>query len=62
MYQTPDMANQGQLLNEVAALIESGKLRTTLKETLSPSNAENLRVARAKVESGGAIGKLVLSN
>jgi hypothetical protein len=47
MYQTPDMANQGQLLNEVAALIESGKLRTTLKETLSPINAENLRVAHA---------------
>ena len=62
MYQTPDMANQGQLLNEVAALIESGKLRTTLNETLSPINAENLRAAHAKVESGRTIGKLVLSD
>jgi hypothetical protein len=25
MYQTPDIAVQGQLLNEVAALIEAGK-------------------------------------
>ena len=62
MYQTPDIAVQGQLLNEVAALIEAGKLRTTLTETLSPINAENLRAAHAKAESGRAIGKLVLSN
>ena len=37
MHRTPDMANQGQLLNEVAALIETGKLRTTLNETLCRS-------------------------
>ncbi len=30
MYQTADMADQGQLLNEVAALVDAGKLRTTL--------------------------------
>ena len=55
------MAVQGQLLNAVAALIESGKLRTTLNETVSPINAEILWAARAKVESGRTIGKLVLS-
>jgi hypothetical protein len=47
-YRTPNMANQGQLLTEVAALIESGKLRTTLNETVSPINAEILWAARAK--------------
>jgi zinc-binding alcohol dehydrogenase family protein len=62
MYQTPDIGVQGQLLSEVAALIEAGKLRTTLTETLSPINAENLRAAHAKAESGRAVGKLVLSN
>jgi zinc-binding alcohol dehydrogenase family protein len=62
MYQTPDIAVQGHLLNEVAALIEAAKLHTTLTETLSPINAENLRAAHAKAESGRAIGKLVLSN
>jgi NADPH:quinone reductase-like Zn-dependent oxidoreductase len=61
MYQTPDVAVQGQILNEVAALIEAGELRTTLTETLSPINAENLRTVHAKAESGRAIGKLVLS-
>ena len=57
MYQTPDMADQGQLLNEVAALIESGKLRTTLNETLSPINAENLRAAACQ----GRIGRNLFS-
>ena len=60
MYQTLDMANQGQLLNEVAALIDSGR-RSEINETLSPINAENLRAAHAKVESGRTIGKLILS-
>jgi NADPH2:quinone reductase len=52
MYQTPDMADQGHLLDEVAALIDGGQLRTTLGQTLSPINAANLRQAHAQVESG----------
>lgn len=61
MYQTADMAGQGDLLNEVAALVDSGLLCTTLTETLRPINAVNLRAAHAKSESGASIGKLVLS-
>ena len=61
MYRTPDMPAQGDLLNEVAALIDAKKLRTTLTETLSPINAANLRQAHARLESGHSIGKLVLS-
>lgn len=60
MYQTADMAHQGQLLDEVAALVDVSKLRTTLGETLSPINAANLRQAHAQIESGRTIGKLVL--
>ncbi len=60
MYQTADMADQGQLLDEVAALVDAGQLRTTLGETLSPINAANLRQAHGQIESGRTIGKLVL--
>ena len=38
----------------------AGTLKCTLKETLSPINAANLRKAHAKLESGTMIGKLVL--
>ena len=61
MFQTPDKAAQGELLDEAAVLIDTKKLRTTLSETLSPINATNLREAHARLESGKTIGKLVLA-
>ncbi|WP_221394950.1 zinc-binding alcohol dehydrogenase family protein [Dyadobacter sp. NIV53] len=61
-YQTTDMIEQHNLLNEVSGLVDSGKIKTTLGDTLSPINAENLRIAHARLESGSAIGKIVLKN
>lgn len=61
MFHTPDMIAQGELLDEVAVLIDAKKLRTTLTETLSPINAANLRQAHARLESGRTIGKLALA-
>jgi zinc-binding alcohol dehydrogenase family protein len=60
LYETADMAEQGALLNEVAALVDAGRLRTTVTETLSPINAANLKKAHALIESGKAKGKIVL--
>ena len=59
-FKTPDMIEQHKLLNQVADMLDSGKLRGTLKETLSPINGANLRKAHEKLESGTMIGKLVL--
>ena len=59
-FKTPDMIEQHKLLNQVADLLDSGKLRCTLKETLSPINGANLRKAHERLESGTMIGKLVL--
>jgi len=60
-FKTPDMIEQHKLLNQVADLVDAGKLRSTLKERLSPINAANLRKAHARLESGTMIGKLVLT-
>lgn len=60
IFGTPDIAEQGKLLNEVAALIDAGSIRTTLTETLSPINAENLKKAHALIETNTARGKIVL--
>lgn len=59
-FQTPDMIEQHKLLNQVADWLDAGRLKGTLKETLSPINAANLRKAHARLESGTMIGKLVL--
>ena len=61
LFQTPDMIEQHKLLNAVADLIDNNTIKTTLTEVLSPINAENLRKAHRKLESGSAIGKIVLS-
>jgi len=60
IYGTADIDEQGKLLNEVAALIDSGKIKTTVTEVIRPINAENLRKAHATLESGKAKGKIVL--
>lgn len=60
MFGTPDIAEQGALLTEVARMVDAGRLRTTLTETLRPIDAANLRKAHALIESGRARGKIVL--
>lgn len=60
IYGTPDMAEQGRILNEASALVDAGKLRTTLTERLSLINAANLKQVHALLESGKARGKIVI--
>ena len=59
-YQTPDMIEQQKLLDRIADWIERGVVKGILRETLYPINAENLKKAHAKLESGTMVGKLAL--
>ena len=61
LFQTYDMIEQHYLLNTVADLIDSKKIKTTLTDLFTPINAENLRKAHKKLESGSTIGKIVIS-
>jgi len=54
------MIGQYRLLNEVAALVDAGLIRTTLAEHFGSINAANLKRAHALLESGKARGKVVL--
>ncbi len=60
IFGTPDMGEQGRLLNEVADLVDSGVLRTTLAEHGGFITAEHLKRAHRLLESGTARGKIVL--
>lgn len=60
IYGTPDMNEQGRILDALAVLVDEGKIRTTLTERLSPINAANLKTVHALIESGAAKGKIVL--
>ena len=59
-FQTPDMAEQGKILAELATLVDAGRVRTTANASFGPINAANLRLAHALIESGTAQGKVVL--
>jgi NADPH:quinone reductase len=59
-FQTADMDAQHKLLNEVAAMVDAGTIRTTVAENLGPITAANLRRAHAMIESGRTRGKIVL--
>lgn len=61
LYQTADIERQHQLLNEVAGLVESGVVRTTLTDVLGTINAVNLKTAHALIETNRTKGKLVLA-
>ena len=60
-FETADMGEQGRLLDEVAALVDAGTLRTTHGRTLGRIDAATLRAAHAEIETGRTIGKLVLA-
>lgn len=60
LYRTDDMAEQGRLLDQVADLVDAGRLRSTLGEHYGIINAANLKRAHALLESGRARGKIVL--
>ena len=52
MYRTAGQATQGDILKKCKDLFESGQLKTTLTETLSPINAANIRAAHQRIKSG----------
>jgi NADPH2:quinone reductase len=60
MFGTPDMNEQGKILDALAVLVDDGRIRTTLTRRLSPINAANLKTAHALIESGASKGKIVL--
>ena len=60
LFNTPDMDEQGRLLNEVAELVDAGRIRSTLTQVAGRIDAATLRAAHAQIESGTARGKIVL--
>jgi NADPH2:quinone reductase len=60
-FQTEDMIEQHHILNKVAAMLDDGTLTSTLTQTLTGLNVENLKNVHALLESGKAIGKIVIS-
>ncbi len=60
LMKTADMAVQGDILRQVAELIEAGHVRSTVTQTFGAINAANLKSAHQALEGGKAHGRIVL--
>lgn len=60
MQQPADMGRQGEILDEAAALLDAGQIRSTMSESFGPITADNLRRAHEKIATNTALGKFVL--
>lgn len=60
LHQTDDMAEQGAILARVAELLDQGTLKSTLTQSMSPINADNLLAAHELLESHRVHGKVAL--
>jgi zinc-binding alcohol dehydrogenase family protein len=61
LLKTADIEAQHRLLNEVADLVDSGRVRSTMRENYGRIDPANLMRAMAFLKSGRAIGKVVLA-
>ena len=61
MYQTEDMAEQSNLLNELSQMIEDDVIISTCNDVVKPIDAKNLRDVHQRLEQGRTIGKIVLA-
>ena len=60
MYQTFDMSKQGEILEQIANLLDQGAIQPTLSHVVGKINAAGLVKATTLVETGKANGKVIL--
>ncbi len=60
LFGTQDIDEQRILLNKVAALVEDGRIKTTVTDVAGKIDAATLKSVHALIESGKAKGKIVL--
>jgi NADPH:quinone reductase len=60
LFETPDMIEQKHLLARVAALVDEGRIRSTVSERIADFSAAGIRRGHELVESGRMTGKVVI--
>lgn len=60
MYNTPDIARQGEILDATAKLLDEGKVTTSLSQTLHGLSVDTLTAAHKQVLEGHMRGKVVM--
>ena len=61
MFNAKDIQQQNVLLNRISELVDQSHIQTTSGENLGAINAQNLKLAHQQLDTGKAIGKIVLA-
>ncbi|MCV6547621.1 MAG: zinc-binding alcohol dehydrogenase family protein [Cohaesibacter sp.] len=61
LFGTPDMAEQGRILSQMAHMVDDGVVSTTQTKAMRGLNAETLKDAHRLIETGSMIGKIVVT-
>jgi len=59
-YYGVDMDSHGKILTQLAEMLDSGKVKCHMRQTL-PLNLEGIRKAHEQIEESGVMGKIGLS-
>jgi NADPH2:quinone reductase len=62
IYTTPDMSEQGQILDRMAMLVNDGVIRSPLGRVLGPVDAATMQLGHELLGQGQTVGKFVLEN
>ncbi|WP_413560773.1 zinc-binding alcohol dehydrogenase family protein [Bdellovibrio sp. HCB209] len=54
------LETQGEILSEVARLVDEGKVKTTMTSRFNGASVDNIKKAHEILESGSSIGKIVV--
>lgn len=60
IFATEDMQQQGQILAQIASMVDMGKIKSTLAQHLGHITPANIQKSHQLIESGQSIGKIVL--
>ncbi len=60
LFQTDDMIKQQEILFQIANLLDAGRLKSLLTETLTGFSAEVFKTAHQRIESSRSIGKTAI--
>lgn len=60
LFKMDDISRQGEILTNIANLIDCGRIKTTLTQTINGFSVETLKEAHKRVETSTSIGKLAI--
>ncbi|QKJ23631.1 zinc-binding alcohol dehydrogenase family protein [Poseidonibacter lekithochrous] len=61
LFKTEDMKKQHQILSQISSLVDCGRIKTTLTQSINGFTVESIKEAHSQIETGKTIGKIAIN-